>query len=210
MSVVPAAHGLTLFVAPTGRTELDEAVKKAAAAAVPDVATSSQQAAAARPAASGSSSSSSSSAGLMQDSSSDIGPVDSGVSQPRPLTPLLLTPYDLIKESNEQRIINLNNQLRRAFAEQHHQQVVDLFDSLITKGLAAAEEQRQRQQKRQQQQQQQTLATLPWQYRPDHETIGLYCRSLMWCVGSMHLWSLNHCCLIGAAAMEGEILQDCV
>jgi len=53
MSVLPAAHGLTLFVAPTGTTELDEAVKKAAAAAaVPDVATSSQQAAAARPASS--------------------------------------------------------------------------------------------------------------------------------------------------------------
>eukprot|EP00775_Hariotina_reticulata_P011096 gene11096-11250_t len=92
--------------------------------------------------------------------------------------PLQLTSYDLNKETREQRIINLNSQLRRAAAEQQHQQVVDLFDSLISKGLAASEEQRQQQEHSQQQQQPQGV--LLRQYRPDFETIDLYSRSLLW------------------------------
>jgi len=156
MSVLPAAHGLTLSVAPAGTADLDEAVSKAAAAA--NAATSIQKAAAARPAASDGQSSSRSSKGpLPKSASGGAVTVDLDAGQPLPPNPLQVTSYDLHKENREQRIINLNSQLRHAAAAQHHQQVVDLFNSLISQGLAAAEEQRQ--------QQQQPQGILPRQYR---------------------------------------------
>jgi hypothetical protein len=106
-----------------------------------------------------------------------------------------LDKHSCVKEPSEQpMIVNLNSQMRMAYGQEDLAHAVSLFDQLLAKGIAAAEaaaqpavsadkqqqqDGEQEQQQLQQQQQQQQQLVLPLQYRPDHSTLTVYCRSLV-------------------------------